>query len=173
MMLNELASCTIALSFEDIGKVDKYARIRRSESKNCRDRMVSSKSWLFVDTIGVMGELALCRYLGIPYCFTVNTFRRADVLGHIEVRATEWENGHCKVRPDDEDSRRVVMAVVRKPRNEVYLPGWVIASDAKRFPLRDPHNANMPMHFVPQSELCPMSKLKDSLTSGIDNSLEV
>lgn len=159
-MLNEMNECTIAFSPERLEQAKRLAIRRRSESRNCRDRKVSERDPLFIDTIGVMAEMAGCDYLGLPYVFTVNTFRAPDLPFEIEVRATEWRNGHCKVRPDDADSRRVVMAIVTSLESPVVLAGWIMARDGKQFPTRDPHGASMPWHFVPQSALNPMSELR-------------
>lgn len=158
--LNEIEERTIHLSPAERERAHLCGRVRRRSSRGLRDRQVSEEAPEFIDILGVMGEMGACRYLRLRYEFTVNTFRAADLPHQIEVRTTQWPSGHCKVRPDDDDERRIIMAVVPTLDSPVLLAGWVTAAQGKLFPLRDPHGAAMPFHFVPQDSLRPMPELR-------------
>lgn len=164
-VLNELEESTITLSAAAIDKAIHYGKRRQRESAKLNDKKVSGRDGNHVHIVGVLGEMAVCKYLGWPYEFRINTFRQADVGDNIEVRSRTVLTYDCKVRPDDQDDFFVVMALIPDIRAPIRMAGWIKACDGKTYPLRDPVGVGRPFHFVPQSALNPMSELKKLLTT--------
>lgn len=155
----ELWADAITPTHDDLMKAWEWGTARQNASKNLEDQKVSDESGIKIHTQGVLGEMMGCRRLHIQYVFTINTFRSADANHNIEFRSTHWVKGKCKVRPIDNDSRRVMMVLIPKIGDPVYFPGWIMAGDAKKFPKEDKKNAGKPAHWVPQDELRPVEEL--------------
>jgi hypothetical protein len=162
VLLNELNESSITLSPADLQLCSRTAARLQSESerKRLRNLRVSSQSDLEVHLMGTMGELAARKYFHLPSSLPVNTFRLPDLPGNIEVRAHKKQWYLLRVRPSDDDARRMVMAIVDGSPT-VRLAGWIVASDAKKSKITlDPNGINRPFHAVPQDELLPMSSLR-------------
>lgn len=145
-----------------------WGRERRQASRSYHRNDVPRLNAYFIDTVGVLGEMMVCRYMNWKYEFRVNSFRAADIGDRLEVRTTTDRKNHCKVRPDDDDDFVVVMGIIETLESPVYLPGWITVAAGREFPLRDPHRLGRPFHFVPQSALRPMPELKPYLEAGVD-----
>lgn len=141
----------------------------RNEESLKRERInvkASSASDFFVNLIGAMGERAAFIYFGMPWVCRVNTFRQADLPGNIEVRSRTRMFDRLKVRYDDDNSRRCVLALVSPYSLPVVLAGWITAEDGKRVGTReDPRDLGRPFCGVKQEDLRPMEELKELVGS--------
>ena len=159
-VLNEIEETTLTLSAEMERYCARVANSRNLQSRGRKNVRVGRASDFSVNLTGARGECATSHYLGLPYRGTVNEFRRADLPFNIEVRTRSNPFYDLKVRPDDDDGRRVVMAVTTGPGQPVRLMGWIVAAEGKKFPLVDPRDALLPFHAVPKDSLRPMRELR-------------
>ncbi len=107
------------------------------------------------DILGAASELAVAKWLGIPWSRSVNTFTsEADVGEDIDVRATHRPGGSLILRQKDHPYRWFVL-VTGEPPN-MALQGYVHGTDAMLPEFwcnpRDYGGA----WFVPQSALLPV-----------------
>lgn len=161
-MLNDLDERTIHLSKEEYAKCIAFGKLMTERSRGFRNYRVSPKSDLELNIMGTLGECGTCHYGLLPYIPKLNGFRRADLPHNIEVRSSMDYTYHLKVRPDDDDSRRMVLAIVPEIGPLIRVVGWILAVDAKRIArLRDPHGKGQPMHMVHQDDLLPMRELRE------------
>lgn len=161
-VLNELEERTVVLSREELEQCMAIGRATNAASQRLENLKVSLRSDEFVHVIGRLGECAVCKYLGIRYMATINTFRQADLPHNIEVRTRTVMNYDLKIRPDDDDARRMVMAIATEIGKPVILIGWIEAREGKRIGrIIDPQGAGKPMCIVPQDSLWPMCELRD------------
>lgn len=130
-----------------------------SEAKGLVSRNVSFNTDQYIHVVGKFGERAAHKLLGIPYVFNEGTFRAADLPFNIEVktRTKDWHD--CKIPPELDDSRRVVMAVVTDFYKPIRMVGWIRAGEGKKYPKIDPNGKGQPFHAVPQSKLWSIESL--------------
>lgn len=113
--------------------------------------------------LGVIGEKALAKWLGVYYVPAVGRLdtEDGDVGLAYQVKATTRKGGSLIVRPQDAARFPFVLAIVDAPR--VSLMGWVEGVDAKVDEFWRPVDASRGVHqaawFVPQSRLEPMESL--------------
>ena len=143
-------------------------------SQGFKDKKVSGLSGEQILIIGCYGEHAMCNFLSIPYRSTQGTFRKADLPFNIEVRTRTQRWHDCRVRPTDDDSRRVVHAVWLG-EGKVWIPGWIWAMEGKRFrlinpPSKTPGVKSEPFHAVPVRSLRPMEELLDLVCEELSES---
>lgn len=160
-VMDELNHATVRLNRKEISHCLAVAKRRNFASFNRENLKVSARSDLWIHILGACGEAAVCKFLRVPYSGSVNTFRASDLPFNIEVRTRSAPWHDLKIRPDDDDRRRVVMAVCRSIDKPIRLVGWIGAKSGKEIgPLIDPSGAQKPFHAVPQEMLRPMSELK-------------
>ncbi len=166
-VLNELEDRTVVLNKNQIDYCTSIGKQRNSGSKRFYNLRVSTtESDEYINIIGSLGECAVCQYLGIPYKGTINEFRKADLPFNIEVRSSMTSSYMLKIRPDDDDGRRVVMALVPAIGKPIVLPGWILSKDGKRIgQLKDYHNSKQPHYRVDQDDLWLMQDLKKIVKS--------
>jgi hypothetical protein len=148
---------------EDLVIVKETAHKRRSESikKHLRNDLFGSKK--SYDFLGALGELALSKYLGIPYVPTVNTYKQPDVAGY-QVRTTTRPDGCLIIRKKDrvED---VYVLVVAKECSEGYdcdIIGWCRGDLREDRFLRNPGDfVDGESWFIPQLYLNKMETLEN------------
>jgi hypothetical protein len=154
----------VNMTAKDLYRAVKHAELRVLESafQARKDRFYSrhdtelQKQQKEID--GVLGELAVIKYLGIPTGPRLNVYHElADVGDDLEVRATRRLDSPLIVRPNDEHKRRFILAVVSD--YYVDLKGWIAGTEALRDDWRaNPNNAGEAW-FVPQGALKRMEVL--------------
>lgn len=115
--------------------------------------------------IGAGGELAAAKYFGVFYAGHVNTFKKADLFQHIEVKTTKYLNGYL-VFPEDTPRDRVLVLVTGNIPL-FYVRGYITARTGKK------HAAKLERgnYWVPQDKLSSIEKLRDKIitkTFGVD-----
>ena len=151
----------IRLTPEDREECVRLARLQRSASAGFNNQKVSTRSYMDIEVTGQTGQMAFARWAGVPYEGNEGSFRNADFPQfNVEVRTRTLGWHDLKVSPGDDDSRRVVLAIDFGPKWYVRLWGWMLAKDAKRYPLIDPRGAALPFHAVPSDDLLSMPSLR-------------
>lgn len=103
------------------------------------------------ETVGACGEIAFCKWKGIYYDFSVDTYHSIPDVGVFEIRSTVLDSGSLIVRDNDADDRIYVLCTGRPPLMK--MRGWILGGDAKKDEwVRNPHG-HRPSWFVPQHEL--------------------
>lgn len=147
---------TVHISPEEFARCAAGGMLRfvSSSSKGHNHRSVRERTYyerLEDETVGAVGEYALCKYLGIEWDAPVDTFHNVPDVGDVEVRATRHDTGCLVVRDNDADDRIFVLVTGTAPTVEIR--GWIRGVDAKREVfIRDPHGHRRAW-FVPQHAL--------------------
>jgi len=77
------------------------------------------------DFIGVLGEMALARFLNTPFIPNICTFKRPDVLGY-QSRATDAFRGGCMpLRPGDNPDHAYVLTTLDLEMKRGFVRGWI------------------------------------------------
>lgn len=103
------------------------------------------------ETVGAVGEYAFCKYLGVAWDESVDTYHNVPDVGSVEVRATRLDVGSLIVRDNDADDRVFVLVTGTPP--QVEIRGWIRGGDAKRPEFSRNPNAYRQAWFVPQRAL--------------------
>lgn len=112
--------------------------------------------------IGVLGETALAKWLGVYYAPTVGSLDTpfGDVARSFHVKATLRSDGELIVRHHDPADFPYVLAIVSLP--DVRLVGWLHGHEAKQPGYWLDRNPSLGVHraayFVPQRDLRSMSE---------------
>jgi hypothetical protein len=159
---DSLVNCMVKLTNDEINYCRINAKLRGEDSRNYKSQRVAvGRTDEDIDFTGLLGEVACMKFFGFPTHATLGTFRAADLPHNIEVRTRTAMWHDCKVRPDDDDSRRVVMAIATGPNAPVKIAGWITAFEGKKFKLIDPRQADRNFHAVPQKNLRLIEELKE------------
>lgn len=152
LTVNEILSChyhalqrITASEAQDLNHASTYTRPIRTR--------------LDEESVGVIGERALARWLDCYFACEINTFHAsADCAGRYEVRSTAMKFGRLIVRDNDVDERAFVLALVGLD-GRVILRGWCFGWEAKQdLWIQNPGGIRQSW-FVPQEALHPMSSL--------------
>jgi hypothetical protein len=167
-------SSLVVLSAADLEWAEEVAqeRLRRSRMRGGRDRLGIDE--LDSHRQGARGELAFCRWLGVPWTASVDTFKgEPDVPPDFEVKAVEK---HAPGRPyylkvpllDANNARiiarRYVLVVLEAAK--AWIIGWLPGRDAlerdangRLIYKRDPKRySGHPALFVPDGHLLLWTK---------------
>lgn len=156
----------VALTKEELNYCRINAKLRNEDKRNGKSQRVAvGVTDLDINFTGLIGEVACMKYFGFPTHVTLGTYRAADLPHNIEVRTRTKMWHDCKVRIDDDDTRRVVMAIAVDPNKPIKIVGWITAFEGKKFPLIDPRGADRDFHAVPQKHLRLMEELRDIIES--------
>ena len=111
------------------------------------------------DAEAIGAEMVVARFLGdTNFKATLNTFKNeADCLGIIEVKHTNYRDGHLIIKRSDRNSDLAVLVTGNSPNYEIM--GWypVGAAKAKRFQSSDGS------WWVSQLNLEPMESLRSRI----------
>jgi hypothetical protein len=122
------------------------AAVKRSEDEK-----------LHVDVLGVYGEYAFCKALGVPYEFTINTYKaEPDVAPDWEIRTPKPKNrnGSLIIHCDNDVLTRRFALVTTPNYRHFELRGWIRGSDVRDEWIKNP-GGHRPAWFVPQDVLNP------------------
>lgn len=120
------------------------------------------------ELIGVLGEMAVDRFLGGSGTVAHNSFKAIADCGHnIDVRTTQRPDGRLIIRPTDPDDRINVLVVI--DQLSARLVGWLKGSEAKQAQFFWAANGKTPAYFVRQEKLHPMEKLQRQLLTSYDD----
>jgi hypothetical protein len=157
---------TICYSY--VSAVQRRSNVNGWNPANARVR--SAEQRLLDDVNGHCGEIAFCRWLGLPWAPDINAFHeRPDLLNLFEVRTTTWPNGKLIVRSDERPAGRCFVLVTgdawRAPRAMTlrgYLWGQQLGQlEEGQFEYRPQNDGGRAM-FIDQGAL----KLFDSSVRG-------
>jgi len=82
------------------------------------------------DFVGVLGEIALSRFLKTPFVPNICTFKRPDVLGN-QSRATDAFRGGCMpLRPGDNPDHPYVLTTLDLEMRRGFVKGWIWGYEA-------------------------------------------
>lgn len=117
-----------------------------------------------MDWLGIMGEIAVAKYLDTYWPGLGLEFGAIDA-GVAEVRAVDNDDHRLIVHPKDRDNAPFVSAlVVRSALPLVTLRGWMMGRDAKQPEFwSDPTGKGRPAFFPPNKMLRPMPDLLEFL----------
>jgi hypothetical protein len=159
---DSIVNSVTTLTKDEINYCRINAKLRNEDKRNGKSQRVAvGVTDLDIHFTGLIGEVACMKYLGIPTHVTLGTYRAADLPHNIEVRTRTQLWHDCKVRVDDDDTRRVVMAIAVNPNKPIKIAGWITAFEGKKFKLIDPRGADRDFHGVPQKNLRLMEELKE------------
>jgi len=117
--------------------------------------------------VGFLGELALAKFMAVPYEFALGYDpARYDVAGH-EVRSTQRFNG-CLITHETDKPAIYVLALVHRIsyyKFDVVLAGWIDLLDANT-PNHWRTDVRHPAFFTPQTVLHPMGTLRPHTTKA-------
>lgn len=137
-----------------MNRVVAQARLRIGESaaQNLNHATTYSRSLstrIEEETVGIAGEWALARLLGIDWEPPLNTFHTIPDVGCFEARATHRPNGCLIVRSNDPADR--VYVLLTGPPPTMTLRGCIRGAAAKQDRFRRDPNGWRPAWFVPQA----------------------
>jgi len=145
----------VSLDPDELARADRYAeeRVLNHEEVGSTDvaglGLQDREARLALDLDGVLGEMAVARWLGFAYVHTKGAFKVPDV-GPAYVRSTRHATGHLIVRPGD-PAGPYVLVVDRRPAFRI--AGWLPSEVARTFPLRKPDRSRPAAYLVPQPDL--------------------
>jgi hypothetical protein len=108
-----------------------------------------------LDIIGSVGECCVAKYQNVFWC-GAGEFRGDDV-GHLQVRATTYDNGHLGITKSDEDDKPYVLVCVCNGVGKIR--GWVYGREGKQERYWTNKSNRVPQFYVPQSDLRPIETL--------------
>jgi hypothetical protein len=150
------AMYTVSLTMDDLraAKAAGAERRRQDRAANLRESNgAPPEGGAKRDEVGAIGEMAVCRALGLPWN-GVGTMKGVDVGLDIEVKSTDRDRGCLIIKPD----QRFVLVTVAG--GECRLRGWVYGREGMQDRFWAEKVEGRPAWFVPQSALHPMSTLE-------------
>jgi len=111
---------------------------------------LEDRSW----DIGIDGacyEMAYCKFRGVYWPCTLDSFKGADVGESVQVRGSRLEDGRLILREGDNVDHYYVLVVGECPRYRVC--GWIRGSDGMQAQFLDSPVGRPGAWFVPQSAL--------------------
>ena len=112
---------------------------------------------VFGDTLaGVKSEMAVAKYLEIPYDGDIGIAGNFDVGGKYEVRGTTYKNGCLLLHPEDKPAPYIL---VIEDGDTFELAGWIMGEEGKKKEYWR-EDVRSPCYFVPQYRLNDISLLK-------------
>ena len=147
----------IKLTTEERTEAVRLGLLKHTKSESdgrCADWYNGTEAHVHADGVGA--EMAHCKFLGVPFEFRMDTFKRADVGKNTEVRSTKQTWFGLKVKDRDKDAR--IVAAWRQLDDFTYVGlGWLTVADAKKVgEKKDPGNRGVPAYFVTDSKLNSM-----------------
>ena len=113
-----------------------------------------SQSWID-HILGELGEIAVSRELSLNVSSLFEDMAAADVAGKLEIRCTEYANGHLPLHKTSKDESPYVLVLL--DGLEATIAGWIIARDGKKAEYW--RKGNPDCFFVPQKALLPIDQL--------------
>jgi hypothetical protein len=165
-----LGTAAIELSPRDLARGRRHGARRASDYGSYAGRFKPTTSNLEVHTRGALAELAISKWLGLPWRNPYGVLdKRPDVGEDIEVRATfghELIIRETDLRPPRDRRRYVAVQVL--PRGavlhgplEFYVLGWTRPCDTSAWPMVDRGGRGLVARFVPADALRPADTLKE------------
>lgn len=114
---------------------------------------------------GLMGEIALARYLDRPWTPGGIAVSRGDVSNFIEVRATQYSSGHLLIYQADKDRSWFALVIGRGRRFKI--AGAILCRTAKLIG-RWHDDADPPCFWIAQAQLISTDKWKRNRKEDAD-----
>lgn len=138
----------------EIGRLRQLASIRRG---SVHKYGFAGSGWT-EHIEGACGEMVVCKFLGIYWDGSVDTFKAADVGANIQVRTRSLHSYELIVRSDDADNEMYVLVTGKCPTYQIH--GYITGSDAKKREYLQTHGNRPAAYFVPHRALSPADELK-------------
>lgn len=138
-----------------------------SHKKGLKDRVAANGNspWNAV-LIGVVGEIAFAKALGVYYTSTEGSFKLPDVE-NFQIRTTNRKYGRLLVKQNDDLDYIYVFVTWNMNTNLCKIVGWLRGHDAaKKQYLDDFGSGGKPVWAVPQKILKPFSDDFYSICQG-------
>ena len=100
---------------------------------------------------GAGGEMAVAKYANTYWMGSVNTFKKINDVGKVEVRTRSRDYYDLLIRNDDKNEDVFVLVVGKIP--DFKIVGWLKGKDAKKPEWLKTYANREAAYFVPQSEL--------------------
>jgi hypothetical protein len=112
-----------------------------------------------IHLLGACGEYAAACVLGVPWKASINTFKEADLLDFIQVRARSEPWHELPVRDDDKPSEAFVLVTLDLTAHPPLLiaHGYIDGREAKVGAYRGNPGGRGAAYWVPQSRLEPLT----------------
>lgn len=148
-----------------------YGALMRSQHnwmRRVREKHGADSDWGGYDEhlMGVLGELAVAKWLDRCWTGGWGDFRKIDVGNCVNVRATKYLHGpYLRLHPADPDIPHALALTVRNQLPAVQLLGFMPAGEGRRLvKFEDKFNNNRPAYWVPLDLLKPMTRLRADLS---------
>lgn len=144
------------------GQAGVMRRVESIKSKRKNPDRVTKTPWEN-DIVGCIGEAAVSKFLGVYFGGNLCTFKRPDLPGKIQVRATTNEDGHLIYRPGESLEDLYVLVIVdRAESTQCMIWGWMQGKQAKEVgEFTDFGHPDKPKAYqVLRSKLHPIESLK-------------
>lgn len=150
-----------ALHAEDIRYATVTAKARQNEAVAAGrpDRHGYKGDGYSVHLLGSLGELAVCRLLGVAWDASVNTFKKPDVLDIIQVRTRSRDDYDLLVRGNDANDEIFVHVTLNQAQAHLTIHGAIEGGDAKQPQWRQTYGGRPPAYFVPATVMQPLEPL--------------
>jgi hypothetical protein len=115
-----------------------------------------------IHQVGALGEMAVAKYLDVPWDQTLDTYKKGFDQSYLQVRtrSTEYYGDSPSdliIRNNDHQNHCFVLVVMTLPL-DLRIVGWTWAGDV-RWRLQENHGGREWSWFTPQRELRPMKDL--------------
>jgi hypothetical protein len=121
-----------------------------------KDKHGASGAWdLHIN--GALGEMVVCKFLGVYWSCSIDAFKRPDIGDNIQVKTRSRHDYELIVRSDDNPDHVFILVTGQCLKYRVH--GWLRGGDARRPEWLKTHGGREPAHFAPQSALEPMETL--------------
>jgi hypothetical protein len=141
---------------------DRHEAAKKANKRDSHKYKGSDEDGLKIHILGAAGELAFAKSLGIVWDASINTWKKPDLCGIVQVKTATHHTYSLLVRPDAKDGEIFVLVTSENLR-EYQIHGWMIGKDIKRERwLRNPGERKAAW-FVPQSALHPYEDLLEVL----------
>lgn len=162
-MPKELPTVAVSIAPEDewVSMVTALRRKQGTPTKKERQFQQFNFPWAIArDAEAIGAEIAVARYFGVDnFTPSVDTFKAsADVLGHIEVKHTRWDDGHLIIKPSDRDGDVAILVTGQSPN--YVIRGWIAVHVAKSERYRQQKSESW---WVGQVNLNPIKHLEKSI----------
>ena len=121
---------------------------------------------------GAAAELALSKFLALPWNATVNTYNSfPDLDGQMEVRSKPNQQPYMRIKQktDNQKPHYIFVSVSRLGNRQFRIDGWIIGSDAmqQKYLVANDPNSKQPEWHVPLDQLNNPSTLNSAVAKRI------
>lgn len=145
----------------EIGRLRQLASVRRGSPDNYG---FAGPGWS-EHIEGACGELVVCKFIGVYWDGSIDSFARADIGRSIQVRTRSKHSYELIVRPDDADDHIYVLVTGVCPKYTIR--GYLYGRDAKKDAYLQTHGGRDAAYFVPHSALMSPYDLRSMFADSV------